>query len=337
MRLRRRRDQRLHLGDQRPAPLDRGGDAGARRGRRRRWHRLTNSALGSGHVVHAVGVELEAADLVGRAEPVLHGPHHPQRRGAVALDLQHDVDDVLERARPGDGPVLGHVTDEQGRHRPGLGHGHQRGRRLADLGDPARDAVDLGAGHRLHRIDDQHVRARPRRRWRARPTRSVSATRNRPGLSEPMRAARLRTCAGDSSPVTSSTREPASASRAAAASSSVDLPTPGSPATRTTAPGTRPPPSTRSSSPDPVTDRRRVRAVDLRDRPGLRGPNGRGAGDAAGGGLRPRDLVHRCPTRYRTGSGRATSASRYRTRSIGRSRRGCGAWRQVKRSLRQNR
>ncbi len=38
----------------------------------------------------------------------------------------------------------------------------------------------------------------------------------------------------------------------AAASSSVDLPTPGSPASRTTAPGTRPPPSTRSSSSSPV-------------------------------------------------------------------------------------
>ncbi len=32
----------------------------------------------------------------------------------------------------------------------------------------------------------------------------------------------------------------------------MDLPTPGSPASSTTAPGTRPPPSTRSSSPTPV-------------------------------------------------------------------------------------
>src|SRR6201991_1805864 len=39
---------------------------------------------------------------------------------------------------------------------------------------------------------------------------------------------------------------------AAASSSSVDLPMPGSPASSTTAPGTRPPPSTRSSSLTPV-------------------------------------------------------------------------------------
>lgn len=39
---------------------------------------------------------------------------------------------------------------------------------------------------------------------------------------------------------------------AATSSSRVDLPTPGSPASSTTAPGTRPPPSTRSSSGTPV-------------------------------------------------------------------------------------
>ena len=43
-----------------------------------------------------------------------------------------------------------------------------------------------------------------------------------------------------------------SAKACATASSSVDLPTPGSPATSTTWPGTRPPPMTRSNSPAPV-------------------------------------------------------------------------------------
>ncbi len=47
-------------------------------------------------------------------------------------------------------------------------------------------------------------------------------------------------------------RETPRATLDATASSSVDLPTPGSPASRTTAPGTSPPPSTRSSSPTPV-------------------------------------------------------------------------------------
>ena len=63
-----------------------------------------------------------------------------------------------------------------------------------------------------------------------------------------MRWARIRTWAADSSPDTYSTRVPPRAALAATSSSRVDLPTPGSPASSSTAPGTIPPPSTRSSS-----------------------------------------------------------------------------------------
>src|SRR5439155_1855477 len=49
-----------------------------------------------------------------------------------------------------------------------------------------------------------------------------------------------------------SARRPARAAWAATSSRSVDLPTPGSPASSTTPPETSPPPSTRSSSPTPV-------------------------------------------------------------------------------------
>ena len=69
-----------------------------------------------------------------------------------------------------------------------------------------------------------------------------------------MREARMRTCACDSSPDRYST-VPSGFVRAtfpAVSSNSVDLPIPGSPATRTTEPGTMPPPSTRSNSPNPV-------------------------------------------------------------------------------------
>src|SRR6476660_8903926 len=67
-----------------------------------------------------------------------------------------------------------------------------------------------------------------------------------------IRSARSFTCAADSSPVTYRTLWPVRANLAATSSSRVDLPTPGSPASRITAPGTTPPPSTRSSSPIPV-------------------------------------------------------------------------------------
>src|SRR5680860_487335 len=73
-----------------------------------------------------------------------------------------------------------------------------------------------------------------------------------------MRSARNRTWAALSSPVTYRTVRECCAARLATSSSRVDLPTPGSPATRTTAPGTRPPPSTRSSSSTGVDELDRV-------------------------------------------------------------------------------
>ena len=78
--------------------------------------------------------------------------------------------------------------------------------------------------------------------------RSVSAARNSLGRIAPIRSARSRTWEADSSPVTYRTVRPEAAVWPATSSSRVDLPTPGSPATRTTAPGTSPPPRTRSSS-----------------------------------------------------------------------------------------
>ena len=81
----------------------------------------------------------------------------PQPGVAVALEVQHDVDEVLEQPRPGDRAVLGDVADEHGRDAALLGHPDQRGRDLADLADVARRPVDLGAGDGLHRVDDQQV------------------------------------------------------------------------------------------------------------------------------------------------------------------------------------
>ena len=76
-----------------------------------------------------------------------------------------------------------------------------------------------------------------------------------------VRSARARTWAVDSSPVTSSAGLPLVwANFLATSSSRVDLPTPGSPASSSTAPGIRPPPSTRSSSAMPVGSARATEA-----------------------------------------------------------------------------
>src|SRR5918992_1480878 len=86
-------------------------------------------------------------------------------------------------------------------------------------------------------------------------SRSVSATIGTPSAPLPSRSARSFTCAADSSPDTYSTSRPAAARLPSAPVVSVDLPIPGNPPIRTSEPGTRPPPSTRSSSPMPVRRR----------------------------------------------------------------------------------
>ena len=82
--------------------------------------------------------------------------------------------------------------------------------------------------------------------------RSVSEARKSCGSIALMRSARSRTCDADSSPLIYSAGIPFDAVCAATESKRVDLPTPGSPARRIAAPGTKPPPSTRSNSETPV-------------------------------------------------------------------------------------
>ena len=59
----------------------------------------------------ALARHLHETELVGGPEPVLQGAQHAQRVMAITLEREHGVDDVLERARPGEGAVLGDVPD----------------------------------------------------------------------------------------------------------------------------------------------------------------------------------------------------------------------------------
>ena len=182
-------------------------------------------------------------------------PDQPEAGVPVALERQHHVHQVLQQPRPGDVPVLGDVTDDDHRHAALLGHPDQRAGHLADLGDAAGGAVGLGRADGLHRVDHQQRRAGPPRCGRAR----CRGRSRRPGRARrpARRSARPAAGPGRRTPRPSRTGcvRPAFAHCAATSSSSVDLPTPGSPASSTTAPGTRPSPSTRSSSPTPVRTR----------------------------------------------------------------------------------
>ena len=113
---------------------------------------------GVGHRHQARLGHLEHADLVGRAEAVLDRAQDAELVAALALEVEHGVDHVLEHARAGDLPVLGDVADQQegaaallGEADQGLGGGAQLGDRAGRLLEP----VDP---HGLDRIDDHQVR-----------------------------------------------------------------------------------------------------------------------------------------------------------------------------------
>lgn len=73
----------------------------------------------------------------------------------VTLELADDIDEVFEDARPGDPPVLRHMTDEEHRQCPLLRHADEGCRHRAHLCHPTRASLDLRGLDRLHRVDDE--------------------------------------------------------------------------------------------------------------------------------------------------------------------------------------
>ena len=69
---------------------------------------------------------LEHADLVGRAEAVLHRAQDAELVRAFALEREHRVDHVLDHARAGDLAVLGDVADQDDGGAGALGEADQR-------------------------------------------------------------------------------------------------------------------------------------------------------------------------------------------------------------------
>ena len=74
-----------------------------------------NSAEGFGTGLQAGRGHLEDAEFADRAEPVLDRAHDAVRVVMLPLEVEHRVDDVLERLRPGEAAVLGDVADEKDR------------------------------------------------------------------------------------------------------------------------------------------------------------------------------------------------------------------------------
>ena len=68
---------------------------------------------GIGDFRQAGFLHFEHADLVGRAEAIFHGAQNAKTVAALAFEVKHRIDHVLEQSGTGDGAVLGHVADQK--------------------------------------------------------------------------------------------------------------------------------------------------------------------------------------------------------------------------------
>ena len=148
------RHERLHLEQQRARALESNRDRSAHLAGAR-----TPEERGRvGHADEPGRRHLEDAELVRGAEAVLRRTQDAVGVVAVALELEHAVDEMLEHAWAGDGSVLRHVPDEDGRDAGLLRDAHQAGGRLAHLRDGPGRGSDVGRMEGLHRVDDADVR-----------------------------------------------------------------------------------------------------------------------------------------------------------------------------------
>ena len=75
----------------------------------------------------------------------------------VAFEIEHGIDDVLERFRPGDRAFLCDVAGQKNRRPVCFANSHKLARDVADLRNAAGRGFDLFAENRLDRIDDDKI------------------------------------------------------------------------------------------------------------------------------------------------------------------------------------
>ena len=115
-----RRDERLDLDEQRPAALERGRD-GAPPGAGRGLATPRKAPAGSATSRRPAPVISRTPTSSVEPKRFLLRAQEAQRAVALALERQHDVDEVLERLGAGQAAVLGDVADEDDRRRRARG------------------------------------------------------------------------------------------------------------------------------------------------------------------------------------------------------------------------
>src|SRR5437899_3709808 len=121
---------------------------------------LQEGATGIADLVHTAVAHLEHTDLIGGAEAILLAAQDAEAVVTLAFEVEHGVDDVLQHARPGDGALLVHVTDQEDRDVAALGEQHQASGAFPHLADAARRRGDAAHEDCLDGVDDRHHRPR---------------------------------------------------------------------------------------------------------------------------------------------------------------------------------
>ncbi|MCY1495018.1 hypothetical protein D9M68_289080 [compost metagenome] len=147
-------DQRLHFHQHRPRAFP-----------GRHHHAARHRFLGAGEedrrrvgdFLQALVGHAEHAQLVHRAEAVLHRPQQAQAAIGFALEIEHGVHHVLQHAGAGQGAFLGHMTDQEDRRAALLGEAHQQRRALAHLGHAAGGRLQLFGEDGLDGVDHHYL------------------------------------------------------------------------------------------------------------------------------------------------------------------------------------
>ena len=105
-------------------------------------------------------MHFEDADLVSRPEAVLHGAEDTELVAALALEIEHGIDHVLDHARARDGAFLGDVADKDQRRAGLLRPAHQLLRAGPHLRDRAGRRFQRVGPDRLDRVDDNEAGVR---------------------------------------------------------------------------------------------------------------------------------------------------------------------------------
>ena len=155
------------------------------------------------HLGEPAVAHLEHADLVGRAEAVLDGAQDAELVAALALEIEHRVDHVLEHARAGDQPFLGDMADQHDSTKP-----RRLARPISSCAAPRTWLTVPGALSSVSRyivwieFDRRRGRGRVPLSSAATMSRTLLAAASRTGASAtPSRSARSRTWSIASSPV----------------------------------------------------------------------------------------------------------------------------------------